>query len=217
MKPEKEYLKRKQEYLYNRKPERYHLHDVGMGFIVQDTLAHEYDKTKEGDYHLIPEMNKGFGKDKGYKSAQDLIDELNRLDYQVNGNLYDKDKYWVMNTKERLYQELKVRLDDSLKHFTGYDSFKFSMANWENGEIDQLDIKLELIQSGWKQPKEIPPFMEAVLNLEVFNVINKYLDEIENSTDRDDMIRTDTLIELKMRLLEDFGEMQKNPLGKKGV
>ena len=201
-----EYHRKKMEYLKNRKPERYILHDTGIGFIVQDTLAHRHDRTDKSDYHLIPEMNRGFGKEDKYKSARDLIDEMNKLDYQVNGNLYDEDKYWVMNTKERLYQELRQRIDDSLNTFEGHDSIKFAMANWEGEDVSELEITIDILQRGYPSRKEISPFIDAFLNMRVFEVINSYLDEVENSKDRDDMIREDTLIELKARLLEKMQE-----------
>lgn len=190
-----EYKKRKMEYLHDRKPERYKLHNIGIGFIVQDTLSHEFNRSDKSDYHLIPEMNGG-PKRESDMSAQDLIDEMNRLDYAVNGNLYDEDKYWVMNTKEKLYQALRTKLNDSLNNFTGYDVFDFNMANWTGDDVNQIKIKVKLWADGFLEPG----------SLDVFEVINKYLDEVEDSDDRDDMIRTDTLIELKMRLLESMGK-----------
>ena len=210
----KEYEQQKQEYLKNCKPERYIIHDMGIGFIVQDTLAHKLDRTNEQDFKLIPEMNKGYGKDDKFKSAQDLIDTLNELDYQVNGNLYNKEDYWVLNIKERLYHELKFKLNESLNNFTGYDELKFKIAHYIGGvydTIEELEIKVTITDNThssnniFPEEKSHHPIFDAIFNQKVWEVIDDYLEEVERESDHEDMIREDTLIELKTRLLAKLG------------
>ena len=147
---ENEYLKKKAEYLYNNKPERYIIHDVGVGFIVIDTLAKHGDRE---EFELIPEMNRGMSRNDKRLSPQDLIDRLNELDYQVNGGLYDDDRYWVLNIKEKVFSALKQNLNEALGKIDRYEQFEFKIYNndYQKKECEKITVGVNI----WRDKREL--------------------------------------------------------------
>lgn len=209
-----QYHKEKMEYLRNRKPERYKLLCMGEGFLIRDTLNYYDDNTS---YMLIPDMfgrtDKRYRVDEGYLNPEDLVNTLNYLDYKVNGNLYD-DNYWVLNDKERLYNELKHYLDESLNNLVTTDSLTFNLNNidFNKNSMDNIKVKISLARNGLPFPEEQNLITNEIIDNLIFStyfkVLNDYLDNVENSKDHDDMIRADTIIELKMRLVKELEKVK---------
>lgn len=206
IKEHEKYLKKQREYLLNKKPERYKLQVLGWdGFIILDTLRYKHNYDKEG-YMLMPSYthtDEKFRVDKKFYNPQELVDELNKLDFQVNSNLYD-DYYHILSNKERIYSYINNRLDSLLDNVGINDSFKITLNDYPSNEALTIEVKV------YKEEfiAETSPFLDNIIIRNIFQTINNYLDETENKDNHDDMIRTDTLIELKMRLLETLQRLE---------
>ena len=202
--PEKEnFHQKKREYLLNRKPERYKLYNLGEGFLIIDTLRIENNEDKEG-YMLIPDFlsSKSFRVDDRFFNPEELVCELNRLDFKVNGGLYD-DYYHVLSNKERIYQYIECKLDDLLDTVVTNEKFKVCLTDYPSKEL--LEIEVNVYRSGLRDiGGDNSPFTDNMIFSMMMKTINWYLDELEDTDNSDDIIREDTLIELKKRLLENI-------------
>lgn len=194
-----EYYKRKEDYLLNKKPERYKLLCIGEGFIIYDTLNH-YDD--DSNYMLIPDMfgetDKGYRVDKNYLTPEDLVDNLNFLDFQVNGGLYD-DYYHILSNKNWIHTNLINQVDMILNTMSMKDTISFSFYDYTNNPNDVIDCKIQLSKHKLGDYEENPISNNLIFKI-FFRIINEYIDELDDN---------DVLIELKMRILEYF---QKNPM-----
>lgn len=193
------YQKEKLEYLKNRKHERYKLQLIGEGFIIFDIINEREHQDKRG-YLLIPDMfnEQGYRTQKGFLTPEDLVDKMNELDFQVNGGMEGCDM--AVNNREAFLELIKHKLNDILK-LGAFDGEKFIVSfqdyhSFEPGDYNIINCEFRVYD------KNTPRILLDNSLDKVIDVINQYLDEVEDSSNRDDMIRTDTLIELKMRLLE---------------
>lgn len=195
-----EYYKRKEDYLLNKKPERYKLMCIREGFIIYDTLNHHDDNTT---YMLIPDMfgetDNGYKVDKGYLTPEDLVDNLNFLDFQVNGGLYD-DYYYILSNKNRIHTNLINQVDMILNTMSMKDSIRFSFYDYTNNSNDVIDCNIKLSKHKLGDYEENPISNNLIFKI-FFRIINEYMDELDDDVD--------VLIELKMRVLEYF---QNNPM-----
>lgn len=203
IKEEEKFHQKKREYLLNRKPERYKLYNLGEGFLIIDTLRIENNEDKEG-YMLIPDFlsSKSFRVDDRFFNPEELVSELNRLDFKVNGGLYD-DYYHVLSNKERIYQYIEYKLDDLLDTVVTNEKFKVCLNDYPSKEL--LEIEVNVYRSGLRDiGGDNSPFTDNRIFSMMMRTINWYLDELEDTDNSDDIIREDTLIELKKRLLENI-------------
>ena len=210
-----EYRKKKLEYLQNKPAQtRYHLHDIGEGFVIQDKLAH-MNHEHENDYMLLTNM---FGKertiDKGYKTKEEFMEMVNDLDRTVNGHLYNNDPNLLLN-KQHLYKQIESRLDTILAEKRSYQNFKVTYNDYDfnTGICDQIRIDVDVYHEGQKRIiQDNSPFLEKVLSNQLFDKIivtlNRYQDELETLNKPEDAGKVDALIELKMRIME---EIHKDP------
>ena len=210
-----EYRKKKLEYLQNKPAQtRYHLHDIGEGFVIQDKLAH-MNHEHENDYMLLTNM---FGKertvDKGYKTKEEFMEMVNDLDRTVNGHLYSNDPNLLLN-KQHLYKQIESRLDTILAEKRSHQNFKVTYNDYDfnTGICDQIRIDVDVYHEGQKRIiQDNSPFLEKVLSNQLFDKImvtlNRYQDELETLNKPEDAGKVDALIELKMRIME---EIHKDP------
>jgi len=193
-----EYYKSKLEYMRNKKHERYYLHCLGMqGFVIDDMYAEPIGDSKRG-YMLIPDFNdNGYRVDKNYLSPVDLVDKLNELDFQVNGDLEGKNL--SVQNKEAFLALVTHHLNEILdKDLTEEQKFSVAfrdMNSFEPGDYKEIQCDFKVYDA------TIPGILRDAEFNTVILVINRYLDEL-NTDDRDDSIKYDTLVELKMRLME---------------
>jgi len=192
-----EYHKKKLEHMRNKKHERYHLQCIGEGFILFDMYNEREHRDKRG-YMLIPDFsNEGYRVDKKFLSPYDLADKLNELDLQVNGEFEGKN-FGVQN-KEMFLAMVRHHLNEILdKDLTEEQQFKVAfrdMNSFEPGDYREICCEFKVYDA------TMPRILRDVEFNSVIVIINRYLDEL-NTDDRDDSIRYDTLVELKMRLME---------------
>jgi hypothetical protein len=204
IKEHEKYFKQKKEYLLNKKPERYKLYTMGLeGFIIHDTLKYKNNEDKEG-YLLMPSFkingDIGYRTDKRFNTPQELVDELNYLDFQVNGNLYD-DYYHILSNKTRIYREINSRLNVLLDDVVTNESFTVSLYDYPSEDL--LKIKVKVSKEGLEDIGG-HPFLDNIIINTFFQTINEYEDELLDEN-------KDILIELKMRLLETL-QKEKLPL-----
>ena len=197
---QKEYEKQRLEHLKNKKHERYKLQLIGEGFIIFDIINEREHLNKRG-YMLIPDMfNEGYRTQKGFLTPQDLVDKMNELDFQVNGGMEGCDM--AVNNREAFLELVKHKLNDILK-LGAFDGEKFTVSfqdyhSFEPGDYNIINCEFKVYD------KNTPRILLDDGFTRFMTVINGYLDEVEDSSDRDDSIRADTLIELKMKLMEAF-------------
>ena len=218
-KEELEYRRKKLEYLKNQSPEvRYDIHDIGDGFIVRDRLAHMNHESK-CDYLLQNEMFRGMHKsDDRYYTKEDFMELVNDLDRTVNGNFQENSELnGFIVSKKRLYKQLESNLDVILKdiELMGRETFKvvWSDVDYKNWTVcDQVQINVEVYRKGMSYPitKGDTTFTEKLLGNALFDkimvTINRYQDELEQSSDSFDAAKVDALIELKMRIFEEINK-----------
>lgn len=205
-----EYRKRKLEYLQNKPAEtRYHLHDIGEGFVIQDKLAH-MNHEHENDYMLLTNM---FGKertvDKGYKTKEEFMEMVNDLDRTVNGHLYNNGPDLLLS-KHAIYKQLESKLDLILNEKAS-EKFKvtFNNLDFNTGTCEEIEINVGVTYNGIMPiDRNRSPFLEKVLSNQLFDKImvtlNRYQDELETLNKPEDAGKVDALIELKMRIMEEI-------------
>lgn len=207
---EKEYHKKKIEYLKNKAPEdRYIMHDICEGFVIQDKLAH-MNHEHENDYMLLPKM---FGEErkvqKGYKTKEEFMELVNDLDRTVNGHLYNNDADLILS-KQQIYKQIESKLNLALAEKRPYENFKviYNDYDFDTGMADQIKIDVDVYCEGPKPLKDTSPFLEKVLSNQLFDKImvtlNRYQDELETLNKPEDAGKVDALIELKMRIMEEI-------------
>ena len=177
------------------------------GFVLGDTISHR--NFDESGYMYFPDLglsddDKGYRDvQKGYKSIEELVDELNYLDFHVNGNLYD-DYYHVLANKERLHSELNYQVDMALNNVITKESFKINFVNYNDSNPEAIVINVEVYRKDFESMLEEinhdTNLKSDVVKWKVIGVIDDYIDELSNN--RDDMVSKDTLLELKWRLLQ---------------
>lgn len=204
-----EYQKKKIEYLKNKAPDdRYIMHDIGEGFVVQDRLAH-MNHEHENDYMLLTNL---FGErevDKGYKTKEEFMELVNDLDRTVNGHLYNNDADLILS-KQQIYKQIESKLDLALAEKRPYENFKviYNDYDFDTGMADQIKIDVDVYCEGPKPLKDNSPFLEKILSNQLFDKImvtlNRYQDELETLNKPEDAGKVDALIELKMRIMEEI-------------
>jgi len=196
-KRQEEYHKKKLEHMKNKKHERYILQCIGEGFIFFDMYNEREHRDKRG-YMLIPDFNdNGYRVDKNYLSPVDLVDKLNELDFQVNGDLEGKNLS-VQNKEAFLAMvrhHLNEILDKDLSEVQEFSVTFMDMNSFIPGDYKEIQCDFKVYDAA------IPGILRDAEFNTVILVINRYLDEL-NTDDRDDSIKYDTLVELKMRLME---------------
>lgn len=206
---EEEHRRKKIEYLKNKPAEdRYIMHDIGEGFIVQDKLAHK-NYTHENDYMLLTNMFGERREPDGYKTKEEFIEMVNDLDRTVNGHLYKDDAYLILS-KQRIYKELESKLDLALSEKRPYEEFEvlYNDYDLDNSMHDVTKIKVEVHREGPKPIQDNSPFLEKLLSNQLFDkiisTINRYQDELETLNKPEDAGKVDALIELKLRIMEEI-------------
>ena len=203
-----EYQNKGKEYLLNRKPERYHLHLYGDSFLIHDTIKDNYHEDKQG-YLFIPSYTlKGLEESPHHYTIKDLVKELNYLDFQVNGGLYD-DYYHILSNKDRIHQYINNNLDIALNNLIDNEKFDVNIKDYTTDKNENIKIEVKVFREGLEDVEDPKPtsFLQLLLYDEAFHVIDEYIDEVKDSDNRDNMIREDTLIELKMKLLSKRNSM----------
>ena len=207
---DEEYQKKKIEYLKNKAPEdRYIMHDIGEGFVVQDRLAH-MNHEHENDYMLLTKM---FGEErkvqKGYKTKEEFMELVNDLDRTVNGHLYNNDADLILS-KHAIYKQLESKLDLILSEKAS-ENFKvtFNNLDFNTGTCEEIEINVGVTYNGIMPiDKNRSPFLEKVLSNQLFDKImvtlNRYQDELETLNKPEDAGKVDALIELKIRIMEEI-------------
>ena len=197
------YQEKRREYLLNKKPERYMLFLSFDGFTIEDTIGHR--NFDGGGYMYFPDFmsdTKYRKVDERYKSIEELVTELNMLDFQVNGNLYD-DYYHVLSNKDRLHSELNNRVDMALNNLIATDSFDINFIDYDKDSPEAIGINVNVYRKDFENMLDDinheDNLKSNVVEWAVMNVIDEYLDEL--GTSRDDLISKDTLLELKWKLL----------------
>ena len=211
---DEEYQKKKIEYLKNKPAdERYIIHDIGEGFVIQDKLAH-MNHEHENDYMLLTNM---FGEErkvqKGYKTKEEFMELVNDLDRTVNGHLYNNDADLILS-KQQIYKQIESKLDLVLAEKRPYENFKviYNDYDFDTGMADQIKIDVDVYCEGSKPLKDNSPFLEKILSNQLFDkimvTINRYQDELETLNKPEDAGKVDALIELKIRLFESIHKDQ---------
>jgi len=205
-----EYQKRKIEYLKNKPADnRYIMHDIGEGFVIQDKLAH-MNHEHENDYMLLTNM---FGEkrkvQKGYKTKEEFMELVNDLDRTVNGHLYNNDADLILS-KQQIYKQLESKLDLALAEKRPYENFKviYNDYDFDTGICDQIKIDVDVYCEGPKPIQDNSPFLEKLLSNQlldkIISTINRYQDELETLNKPEDAGKVDALIELKLRIMEEI-------------
>ena len=205
-----EYQKRKMEYLKNKPADnRYIMHDIGEGFVIQDKLAH-MNHEHENDYMLLTNM---FGEErkvqKGYKTKEEFMELVNDLDRTVNGHLYNNDADLILS-KQQIYKQLESKLDLALAEKRPYEEFEvlYNDYDLDNSMHDVTKIKVEVHREGPKPIQDNSPFLEKLLSNQlldkIISTINRYQDELETLNKPEDAGKVDALIELKLRIMEEI-------------
>lgn len=213
-----EYERKRAEYLLNKKPERYLLLGAGMqGFFIADSIKEKYDYGNEkSGYVFIPDFTKeGFREDDRHYNLKDLVNELNYLDFQVNGELYDE-HYHIICDKKRLHSQINGKLDMVLNHLVTNDSFKIEYQDIDFNSMsgEKIIIDVNVSKEGFEgiNVDNNHPLLDNLLSNELFDkffkVINNYESELESSDDSFDAAKVDALIELKTRLFESIHKDQ---------
>lgn len=213
-----EYERKRAEYLLNKKPERYILLGAGMqGFHIVDTIKEKYDYGNgKCGYSFIPDFTKeGFREEDRYYNLKDLVNELNYLDFQVNGELYDE-HYHIICDKKRLHSQINGKLDMALNHLVTNDSFKIEYQDIDFNSMsgEKIIIDVNVSKEGFEgiNVDNNHPLLDNLLSNELFDkffkVINNYESELEGSDDSFDAAKVDALIELKTRLFESIHKDQ---------
>ena len=197
-KRQEEYHKKKLEHMRNKKHERYILQCIGEGFIFFDTYNEREHRDKRG-YMLIPDFfsNEGYRVDKKFLSPYDLADKLNELDFQVNGDFEGKNLS-VQNKEAFLAlvtHHLNEILDMDLTEEQEFTVAFRDMNSFEPGDYREIYCDFKVYDATMPRILRDAEFNTLIV------VINRYLDELDTN-DRDDSIKYDTLVELKMRLME---------------
>ena len=205
-----EYQKRKMEYLKNKPADnRYIMHDIGEGFVIQDKLAH-MNHEHENDYMLLTNM---FGEERkvqeGYKTKEEFMELVNDLDRTVNGHLYNNDADLILS-KQQIYKQLESKLDLALAEKRPYEEFEvlYNDYDLDNSMHDVTKIKVEVHREGPKPIQDNSPFLEKLLSNQlldkIISTINRYQDELETLNKPEDAGKVDALIELKLRIMEEI-------------
>ena len=213
-----EYERKRAEYLLNKKPERYILLGAGMqGFHIADSIKEKYDYGNEkSGYVFIPDFTEvGFREDDKHYNLKDLVNELNYLDFQVNGELYDE-HYHIICDKKRLHSQINGKLDMVLNHLVTNDSFKIEYQDIDFNSMsgEKIIIDVNVSKEGFEgiNVDNNHPLLDNLLSNELFDkffkVINNYESELESSDDSFDAAKVDALIELKTRLFESIHKDQ---------
>ena len=206
IKQEEEYKKRKIEYLQNEKPfERYRIVDIHSGFIIYDRLAHKNHEDKL-NYLLESACYKvDDNPNPRYKSINDFMELLNSLDRQVNGNLYADEHQGLLISKKLLYDKIERKLDFILnKECISGERFNVSYGSNVNSDnplfFDEILIDVYVYRKGLH---DLAYQRHELVNNMIFNRLFEVINDDESELEKkEDYIGVDTLIELKLRLLD---------------
>lgn len=207
---EEEHRRKKIEYLKNKPADnRYVMHDIGEGFVIQDKLAH-MNHEHENDYMLLNNM---FGEERkvqeGYKTKEEFMELVNDLDRTVNGHLYNNDADLILS-KQQIYKQIESRLDLILTEKAPENfKVKYNNLDFDTGTSEEIEINVDVIYNGIMPiDRNRSPFLEKVLSNQLFNKImvtlNRYQDELETLNKPEDASKVDALIELKIRIMEEI-------------
>lgn len=207
---EEEHRRKKIEYLKNKPADnRYVMHDIGEGFVIQDKLAH-MNNEHENDYMLLNNM---FGEERkvqeGYKTKEEFMELVNDLDRTVNGHLYNNDADLILS-KQQIYKQIESRLDLILAEKAPENfKVKYNNLDFDTGTSEEIEINVDVSYNGIMPiDRNRSPFLEKVLSNQLFNKImvtlNRYQDELETLNKPEDAGKADALIELKMRIMEEI-------------
>lgn len=207
---EEEHRRKKIEYLKNKPADnRYVMHDIGEGFVIQDKLAH-MNHEYENDYMLLNNMFCEERKvQEGYKTKEEFMELVNDLDRTVNGHLYNNDADLILS-KQQIYKQIESRLDLILAEKAPENfKVKYNNLDFDTGTSEEIEINVDVSYNGIMPiDRNRSPFLEKVLSNQLFNKImvtlNRYQDELETLNKPEDAGKADALIELKMRIMEEI-------------
>ena len=174
---------------------RYHLHDIGEGYIIYDKLGDYHDHR---GYMIIPPMYGRDRIDRGFQSPQQLVDKLNELDMIANGKLYDT---VILTLKDEAFDLVKPKLTQALTDAIDGEpqEIKLTLANMN--EKRQLTDEYIVGITVTHADSDLDNYFDNISFTSIMMIINKYIDDLKPS---EKLIGESVLTELKMRIMEDI-------------
>lgn len=173
---------------------RYHLYDIGQGYIIHDKLGDDHDHR---GYMILPPMY-GDRIDRGFQSPQQLVDKLNELDMIANGKLYDMA---ILTLKDDAFDLVKPKLTQALNDAIDGEpqEIKLTLANMNEKRqlTDEYIVGIKVARAD----SDLDNYFDNISFTSIMMIINKYIDDLKPS---EKLIGESVLTELKMRIMEDI-------------